>query len=64
MESFFATLKCERVHHQIYQTRQDARTALFYYIEAYNRRGLHSALGYLSPEAFEQAYYWRRRVMP
>jgi transposase InsO family protein len=64
MESFFATLKCERVHHQIYQTREEARTDLFYYIEAYNRRRLHSALGYLSPEAFEQAYYWRRRVMP
>jgi transposase InsO family protein len=65
MESFFATLKCERVHHRIDQTREEARTDLFFFIEAYhNRRRLHSALVYLSPEAFEQAYHRRRRAMP
>jgi putative transposase len=58
MESFFATLKCEHVHHCVYQTREEARTDLFFYIEArYNRRRLHSSLGYLSPAAFEQAYH-------
>jgi putative transposase len=58
MESFFGTLKSERVHHCSYQTREEARTDLFFYIEAfYNRRRLHSALGYLSPEAFEKAHY-------
>jgi transposase InsO family protein len=57
MESFFGTLKSERVHHCIYQTRKEARTDLFFYIEAFhNRRRLHSALGYLSPEAFEKAH--------
>ena len=57
MESFFGTLKSERVHHCDYQTREEARTDLFFYIEArYNRRRLHSALGYLSPEAFEKAH--------
>ena len=61
MESFFGTLKSERVHHRIYQTREEARTDLFLYIEArYNRRRLHSALGYLSPEAFERAYHQRQ----
>jgi transposase InsO family protein len=58
MESFFGTLKSERVHHCIYQTREEAGTDLFFYIEAfYNRRRLHSALDYLSPEAYEQLYH-------
>jgi putative transposase len=58
MESFFGTLKSEWVHHRKYRTRQEARTDLFYYIEAfYNRRRLHSALGYLSPESYEQLYH-------
>jgi putative transposase len=57
MESFFGTLKSERVHHCSYQTREEARTDLFFYIEVfYNRRRLHSALGYVSPEAFEKAH--------
>ena len=57
MESFFGTLKSERVHHCSYQTREEARTDLFFYIEAfYNRRRLHSSLGYVSPEAFEMAH--------
>ena len=50
MESFFHTLKTERVHHRIYATRAEARRDLFHYIEGfYNSRRLHSALGYLSP---------------
>ena len=58
MESFFGTLKSEWVHHQTYRTRKEARTDLFYYIEAfYNRRRLHSAIGYLSPAHYEQLYH-------
>jgi len=58
MESFFGTLKSEWVHHQKYRTRDEARTDLFYYIEAfYNRRRLHSAIGYLSPAHYEQLYH-------
>jgi transposase InsO family protein len=54
MESFFATLKGELVHHQHYATRQAARSAIFRYIEVfYNRRRRHSAIGYKSPEQFE-----------
>lgn len=61
MESFFGTLKSERVHHCTYGTREEARADLFFYIEArYNRRRLHSALGYLSPEAFEQAHHQKQ----
>jgi len=54
MESFWATLKSELVNHQQYATRQEARRSIFQYIELfYNRKRLHSSLGYLSPEAFE-----------
>ena len=58
MESFFGTLKSERVHHRVYRTRAEARPDLFYYIEAfYNRRRRHSSLDYLSPEAYENLYH-------
>lgn len=56
MESFFATLKKERIHHESYATREAARQSVFEYIELfYNTRRRHSALGYLSPEQYEQA---------
>ena len=64
MESFFGTLKSEWVHHCTYHTRREARTDLFYYIEAfYNRRRLHSALGYVSPAIYEWRYH-HRAVLP
>ena len=54
MESFWATLKTELVHHEHYATHEQARASIFRYIETfYNRKRLHSSLGYLSPEAFE-----------
>jgi transposase InsO family protein len=55
MESFFHTLKVERVHHRLYATRDEARRDLFGYIEGfYNSRRLHSALGYRSPADMER----------
>ena len=57
MESFFGSLKSERVHHCTYQNRDQASPDVFYYIEGfYNRKRLHSSLGYLSPEAYESLY--------
>jgi transposase InsO family protein len=54
MESFWSTLKTEWVHHERYATREQARASIFEYIEVfYNRKRLHSALGYQSPEVFE-----------
>lgn len=54
MESFWATLKTEEVYRNAYATREQATAAIFNYIEMfYNRQRRHSALGYLSPEAFE-----------
>ncbi len=55
MESFFHTLKVERVHHRVYATRTEARRDLFAYIEGfYNSRRLHSAPGYRSPAEMER----------
>lgn len=58
MESFFSTLKVEQVHFQDYESRKEARTDIFAYIEGfYNRIRRHSSLGYLSPVEFERQYY-------
>lgn len=55
-ESFFSSLKKERIRKRIYKTRDLARADIFDYIEVfYNRARRHSHLGGLSPEAFEQA---------
>ena len=54
-ESFFHTLKIELVHHCDFETREEARAAIFEYIEVfYNRQRAHSANGYEAPLAFEE----------
>ena len=56
-ESFFATLKCERLHRRDYRTPLEARHDIVRYIETwYNPRRRHSALGYLSPMEYEQQW--------
>ena len=55
-ESFFSSLKKERIRKRIYKTREMARADVFDYIEVfYNRSRRHSHLGGISPEAFELA---------
>jgi putative transposase len=57
VESFFATLECELLARHTLRTRDEARTAVFAWLEVFsNRQRRHSALGYLSPEAYEQTY--------
>ncbi len=54
-ESFVSTLKCELIHRRRFPSREAARSAVFEYLEAfYNRRRLHSSLGYVSPKAYEE----------
>ncbi len=55
-ESFFSSLKKERIRRRIYRTRKEARSDIFEYIEMfYNRTRRHSYVGYVSPMEFEQA---------
>jgi transposase InsO family protein len=55
MESFWATLKSEALASRTFATRTAAQLAIFEYVETfYNRRRLHSALGYQSPVDYEQ----------
>jgi putative transposase len=53
-ESFWKTLKTELIYRHTFRTVDDARVSIFDYVEIfYNKRRLHSSLGYLSPEEFE-----------
>lgn len=54
-ESFFHTFKTEHVYFTTFETRQDARTSIFDYIEVfYNRQRMHSTINNLSPAKYEQ----------
>jgi len=55
MESFFSSLKTERVRRKVYRTRDEARADVFDYIERfYNPKRRHSMIGYVSPAEFER----------
>jgi putative transposase len=56
-ESFFSNLKNEMIHHNDFATREQAKAAIFDYIELfYNRQRMHQSLGYRSPVQFEAMY--------
>jgi len=53
-ESFFGTLKVELVHDENYKTREEAKSSIFEYIEAYyNTKRKHSYINYMTPNQFE-----------
>lgn len=54
VESFFRTLKVELIYRKKFETREEAKTAIFEFIEVwYNRQRLHSSLDYMTPEQYE-----------
>ena len=56
-ESFNKTVKYEEVYMDEYKTFQDAYNNIKYFIEeVYNKKRLHSSIGYLPPTEFEQRY--------
>ena len=57
-ETFFSTIKSERLHHQTYKNIKEARNDIFWYIECfYNRQRRHAALGNMIPADFLKQYY-------
>jgi putative transposase len=63
MESFFNSLKNERVFHERYGTRDSARHDLFEYIEGfYNRRSRHSSIGYRTPIQQYEAWVEKEKL--
>lgn len=57
-ETFFSTLKIELIYLERFQTREEARRAIFDYIEVfYNRKRRHAALGYVSPVNYARQYW-------
>ena len=63
MESWFNSLKNERVFHRRYQTRDEAKADLFDYIEVfYNRNRRHSGLSYGIPSEVYSAWLTQQKL--
>ncbi|SDN88681.1 IS3 family transposase [Alkalicoccus daliensis] len=59
IESFHATIKKELIYRRRFQTRDEAKIAISYYIDTfYNAQRRHSTLGYLSPEEYEKSIHF------
>lgn len=56
MESFFGSLKQEYLHKHVFATKAEARLAIQFYINFYNKKRMHSSLDYMSPLEKEEAY--------
>ena len=55
-ESFFSTIKKERLNRETYATSQQAKLRIEHYIKFHNQRHRHSTLGQTSPDHFEQKH--------
>lgn len=63
MESFFGSLKQERVQWRSYQTRWEAQQDILHYIAVfYNSYRLHSTLDYVSPDEYERQFNEMKKV--
>lgn len=61
MESFYSLIKRELVYQIRFKTKDEARQKIYWYIEFfYNRKRIHSALNYTSPDRFEMEYFRRK----
>ena len=57
-ESFFSSLKEDKLYGRKFKTRNEARIAIVEYMELfYNSKRLHSTLGYKSPKEYKRDYY-------
>lgn len=62
LRAFFSNLKNELTWHQSFQTRAEARAAVFDYIELlYNRKRIHQTLGYVSPTMYKDRVTLKRK---
>ena len=62
-ETFFSTIKSERLHHRTYKNLEEARLDIFWYIECfYNRQRRHQALDYITPVAFLEKYHQMKKA--
>lgn len=62
-ESFFSSLKKDRIYGRKFKTRNEAKTVIVEYIELfYNSRRLHSKLNYNSPKEFKKNYYKKKKI--
>ncbi len=62
-ETFFSTIKLEMIYHHQFETREQAKRAIFDYIEIfYNRKRRHQALNYLSPANYMKQYELQQKI--
>lgn len=62
-ETFFSTIKSERLHHRRYKDLNEARSDIFWYIEYfYNRNRRHQALGNVTPVEYLKRYYEAKKA--